>query len=151
VRPAVSVGGSLSGLDGLSEAAVSGPGPLLSANPIAGLHFDDAFDLQTSIDADRYVLESQLLATPNSSSSEYDCVAGDAAFSFPAADFDFDDFLNDETSQPSSAGNLVGGLAAEPTLDNPKTQASPEDPSLQPHAGASAYGCDNGGLAVGAF
>ncbi len=147
----MSVGGSLSVLDGLAAAAAPGAAGS-SLLPLTGIHFGDAFGLPSSPDADRYVLESQLLATPNSSASDYDCVAGDAAFAFPVGpDFDFDEFLyHDETAQPSAGPDDVVA-AGEPSLRDLETEASPEDPNLQPHAGASAYGCDDGGLAVGAF
>ena len=152
----MSVGGSLSGLDSGAVAPVAASvGSLVSADvSLAGLDFDHGdFTLPSTLDADRYVLESGLLASPHSSSSEYDCVAGDDTFPFPApTDFDFDDFLNNQDDHPTNNG--LDDVTLEPTTladVNPATQASPEDPNLQPHVGASTLGCDDGGLAVGAF
>ncbi|KAF9869277.1 hypothetical protein CkaCkLH20_13238 [Colletotrichum karsti] len=111
--------------------------------------------LSAALDADRYVLESGLLSSPNSLDYEHDYMAGDSA-NFLQEPFDITEFLHDEVNGgANSDANAVNGtaVAANPDfgrdLTYSETQVSSENPNLQPHSGASAYGCDDGGIAVG--
>ena len=107
-----------------------------------------------AIDADRYLLESGLLSSPNSSDYEYDHLAGDDTTPFQfTSDFDINEFITDSelhvapcNEQPPQHlyGRSVAGSSLHPETPNPS-----EDPYLQPHSGASLDGCDDGGLAVG--
>ncbi|KAM0255579.1 hypothetical protein ACHAQJ_005581 [Trichoderma viride] len=117
-----------------------------------------SFGLSAALDADRYVLESGLLASPNSSSIDDDYMAGDSAACFsnqPDFDlFNIDDFLTDDANNVASdivaASNYA---AADHELDleihDPETQISSDYPIQQPQSGASSIGCDDGGIAVG--
>ncbi|KAJ9132325.1 Transcriptional activator hac1 [Pleurostoma richardsiae] len=129
----------------------------LQSPPVVEYNIGDPFCLPAAIDADSYVLESGLLSSPNSGDFEYDHMASDSAFPFPAAStnnlelFDINDFLNNDEATVASASS-GGGRSAKvqpPTLNEPEAQVSPKDPSLQPRPGASTYGCDDGGIAVG--
>ncbi|KKP02138.1 basic region leucine zipper [Trichoderma harzianum] len=118
-----------------------------------------AFGLSTAIDADRYVLESSLLASPNSSTLDDDYMAGDSATCFTnplPSDYDFDinDFLTDDANH--AAYDIVAArnyAAADHELDleihDLETQISSDHPIQQPQSGASSLGCDDGGIAVG--
>ncbi|GFP52907.1 transcriptional activator hac1 [Trichoderma asperellum] len=117
-----------------------------------------SFGLSAALDADRYVLESGLLASPNSSTIDDDYLAGDSAACFqdqpPYDFFDINDFLNDDANNVASdivaASNYA---AADHELDleihDPETQISSDYPIQQPQSGASSLGCDDGGIAVG--
>ncbi|KAM0519114.1 hypothetical protein ACHAPE_004111 [Trichoderma viride] len=117
-----------------------------------------SFSMSAALDADRYVLESGLLASPNSSTLDDDYLAGDSAACFqdqsPYAFFDINDFLNDDANNVASdivaASNYA---AADHELDleihDPETQISSDYPIQQPQSGASSLGCDDGGIAVG--
>ncbi|GKT62176.1 transcriptional activator hac1 [Colletotrichum tofieldiae] len=59
--------------------------------------------------------------------------------------FDINEFLHDEVNGTAVAADPEFGR--DPT--NSETQVSSENPNLQPHSGASTYGCDDGGIAVG--
>ncbi|KAJ0268915.1 hypothetical protein COL940_012940 [Colletotrichum noveboracense] len=114
----------------------------------------DSFSLSAALDTDRYVLESGLLSSPNSLDYEHDYLAGDST-AFLQDPFDISEFLNDEVNGSVSDTNAVIGtaVAADPDYGrdstNSETQFSSENPNLQPHSGASTYGCDDGGIAVG--
>jgi transcriptional activator HAC1 len=154
----VSIGGDAQVVPGLSnsDAHCLGLGPV---------HQDDisfslggSFGLSAALDADRYVLESGLLASPNSSSIDDDYMAGDSAACFsnqPDFDlFNIDDFLTDDANNVASdivaASNYA---AADHELDleihDLETQISSDYPIQQPQSGASSIGCDDGGIAVG--
>ncbi|PON29140.1 basic region leucine zipper [Trichoderma gamsii] len=117
-----------------------------------------SFSMSAALDADRYVLESGLLASPNSSTLDDDYLAGDSAACFqdqpPYDFFDINDFLNDDANNVASdivaASNYA---AADHELDleihDPETQISSDYPIQQPQSGASSLGCDDGGIAVG--
>ncbi|KAK0717319.1 hypothetical protein B0T26DRAFT_751393 [Lasiosphaeria miniovina] len=112
----------------------------------------DAFSMSAPFDSDRYVIESGLLASPNSIDLEYDYMAGDDASAFPFSnDFDINDFLADDSAsnEQQTQHQSYGCAAADSSFHNPKTEVSSEDPYLQPHSGASPDGCDDGGIAVG--
>ncbi|KAJ3472861.1 hypothetical protein NLG97_g10671 [Lecanicillium saksenae] len=92
----------------------------------------DAFGLSTAADTDRYVLESGLLASPNSSTFDDDYMVGDSSTSFADQSFelfDINDFLSDEANHVASdimaASNYA---AADHGLDfkvhDPETQIS---------------------------
>jgi transcriptional activator HAC1 len=108
-----------------------------------------------ALDADRYLLESGLLSSPNSTDYEYDHLAGDDTTSFPfTTDFDINDFITDgepnvAPSNEQQPQHLYGRSVADSSLFNPETPNPSEDSYLQPHSGASLDGCDDGGLAVG--
>ncbi|KAI8252138.1 Transcriptional activator hac1 [Colletotrichum sp. SAR11_239] len=114
----------------------------------------DSFSLSAALDTDRYVLESGLLSSPNSLDYEHDYLAGDST-AFLQDPFDISEFLNDEVNGSVSDTNAVIGtaVAADPDYGrdstNSETQVSSENSNLQPHSGASTYGCDDGGIAVG--
>lgn len=181
LRPAVSVGGGVAALSSASGGLLQQDHPLddASADPLVAAHAaadvngGDLFGLPEALDADSYVLESGLLASPNGSDFEHDYLAGDAAFPLASSTtgfdlFDINEYLNsgnlsanpDEPhqQQPFSAaglsagnGNIIGfGVEPNP-LDDPEASPSPEDPNLQPQLGASSLGCDVGGIAVGAI
>jgi transcriptional activator HAC1 len=145
-----------------TAAAAAGLVSALAAPAADGVNLSDAFSLSAALDADRYVIESGLLASPSSLDLEYDHLAGDdtAAFPFPpTADlFDINDYLNDELNILSSSTSeqqqqqhqlIDDCAAADSSLFNPETEVSSEDPIQQPHSGASSFGCDDGGIAVG--
>ncbi|KAM7188818.1 transcriptional activator hac1 [Naviculisporaceae sp. PSN 640] len=130
------------------SAAPVTPRPSSSAGP-SGLNFGNGFDLPTTFDADRYVLESGLLASPNSSDLEYDHLVGDDTPAFPFAtsgfDFDISDFLADEQQAQHQSLNCA---AAEQSFLDLETQVSSEDSYQQPQPGASLDGCDVGGVSM---
>jgi len=72
----------------------------------AAFSLGDSFSMSTALDTDRYVLESGLLASPNSSINDDDYLAGDSAAglsSDPTCDFfNIDDFLNDDANHAIS-------------------------------------------------
>ncbi|KAK4071091.1 transcriptional regulator family: bZIP [Trichoderma aggressivum f. europaeum] len=122
----------------------------------AEMFLGSAFGLSTALDADRYVLESSLLASPNSSTLDDDYMAGDSAtcFTNPLSDYDFDinDFLTDDANH--AAYDIVAArnyAAADHELDleihDLETQISSDYPIQQPQSGASSLGCDDGGIA----
>lgn len=111
-----------------------------------------------AVDADRYVLESGLLSSPNTSDLEYDHLAGDDTTPFQLSatnyDFDFDDFITDgehnvAPSHEQQSQHFHSRTVADSSFLHPKTPHPTEDPYLQPHPGASFNGCDDGGFAVG--
>ncbi|KAH6607093.1 transcriptional activator hac1 [Trichoderma cornu-damae] len=104
-----------------------------------------SFGLSAAIDADRYVLESGLLASPNPIPIGDDYLAGDSAAGFanhPEFDlFDINDFLNDDANNVASDIVAAGDYAAaEHGLDfetcDPETQISSDHPIQQPQPGA---------------
>lgn len=158
MRPAVSIGGDAP-VPVFSHSGAN----CLGLDPV---HQDDvpfslgaAFGLSTALDADRYVLESSLLASPNSSTLDDDYMAGDSATCFTnplPSDYDFDinDFLTDDANH--AAYDIVAArnyAAADHELDleihDLETQISSDHPIQQPQSGASSLGCDDGGIAVG--
>ena len=157
--PAVSVGGNAAIVAGLAATAAPGASSVLAAPIAADFHLNDPFSLSAAIDADSYVLESGLLSSPNSSDFEYDHLAGDAAFPFPPTAatnnnfdlFDINEFLNNDeaTTAPVSSGSGLAANNQPSPVHESEAQITPEDLNLQPRLGASAYGCDDGGIAVG--
>ncbi|KAJ6787763.1 hypothetical protein PWT90_09048 [Aphanocladium album] len=103
-----------------------------SAEDAAPFSIGDGFGLSTAADTDRYVLESGLLASPNSSTFDDDYMVGDSSTSFADQSFelfDINDFLSDEANHVASdimaASNYA---AADHGLDfkvhDPETQIS---------------------------
>ncbi|KAF7545788.1 hypothetical protein G7Z17_g8911 [Cylindrodendrum hubeiense] len=118
----------------------------------------DSFSMSAALDTDRYVLESGLLSSPNSSIIDDDYLVGDSTASFTHQSdfdlFDINDFLIDEANPGASDFMAASDFAAaDHDLDfkvhDPETQVSSENPIQQPQPGASALGCDAGGIAVG--
>ncbi|KAM3548846.1 hypothetical protein ARSEF4850_009183 [Beauveria asiatica] len=65
----------------------------------------DDFGVSTAADTDRYLLESGLFASPNSSTFDDDYLVGDSSSSFadqPLELFDINDFLSDEAKHVAS-------------------------------------------------
>ncbi|TQN70947.1 Transcriptional activator hac1 [Colletotrichum shisoi] len=85
-----------------------------------------------------------ILSSPNSLDYEHDYLAGDSSTFFQDP-FDINEFLHDEVNGAAVAADPESGYDAA----NSETQVSSENPNLQPHSGASTYGCDDGGIAVG--
>lgn len=139
---------------GLSNPSASDLGLLSAASDAVNHIIGDSFSLSAALDTDRYVLESGLLSSPNSLDYEHDYLAGDST-AFLQDPFDISEFLNDEVNGSVSDTNAVIGtaVAADPDYGrdstNAETQVYSENPNLQPHSGASTYGCDDGGIAVG--
>jgi transcriptional activator HAC1 len=108
-----------------------------------------------ALDADRYLLESGLLSSPNSTDYEYDHLAGDDTTPFPfTTEFDINEFITDgelnvAPSNDQQPQQLYSRSVADSSLLHPETPNPSEDPYLQPHSGASLDGCDDGGIAVG--
>lgn len=154
MRPAVStVGGPAPDLGGVADESSSGH-PL--GAPHSTSHLVDAgFDLSAPADTDSYVFESGLLSSPNSVDFEGDYVAGDAASLFATESFDISQFLNEDGSAVVSGTSAANGhaVAADPELGlhfaDLENYFSSENINLQPQSGASAPGCDDGGIAVG--
>ncbi|KDN66828.1 putative basic region leucine zipper [Colletotrichum sublineola] len=139
-----SVRGASAIMAGLSNPSASDLG-LLSAASDAVSHFgSDPFSMSAALDADRYVLESGILSSPNSLDYEHDYLAGDSSTFFQEP-FDINEFLHDEVNGTAVAADPEFGR----DLTNSETQVSSENSNLQPHSGASTYGCDDGGIAVG--
>ncbi|TDZ13841.1 Transcriptional activator hac1 [Colletotrichum orbiculare MAFF 240422] len=125
----------------------------LTPDAVGGHLLNASFGLSAAADADRFVFESGLLSSPNSLDYENDYLVGDSA-TFIQDSFDITQFLHDEDGVNSSDANLHDtGVTADTDfgfeLSHPENQGSPENSNLQPHSGASAYGCDDGGIAVG--
>ncbi|KAJ3939759.1 transcription factor that binds to CRE motif [Colletotrichum fioriniae] len=144
VRPAVSsVGGASAIMAGLSNPSASDLGLLSAASDATSHLISDSFSLSAALDADRYVLESGLLSSPNSLDYEHDYLVGDSTFLQDP--FDINEFLHDDVNGAAVAADPDFGR----DLTHSETQVSSENPNLQPHSGASAHGCDDGGIAVG--
>lgn len=158
-RPAVShVGGDASVASSLANLDAASLGLAAAASDDVAFSLGDSFGLSAALDTDRYVLESGLLASPNSSAVDDDYLAGDSGSGFNHQSdfdlFDINDFLIDEAN--TGASEFVAAsdnAAAERELDlkvyDSKTQISSENPIQQPQPGASSFGCDAGSIAVG--
>ncbi|GAB0145109.1 hypothetical protein EsHS_00005551 [Epichloe bromicola] len=87
----------------------SATSPDLTQHP-AEMFLGDSFSMSAAIDADRYILESGLLASPNTSITDDDYLAGDSGAGLSSQShfnlFNIDDFLNDE------ANNVVSDIMA---------------------------------------
>lgn len=133
-HPAVSqVGEGAQIVPGLADFDLTTFG-LGSTNEMDGsCSLGDSFGLSAAIDTDRYVLESGLLASPNSSTIDDDYLVGDSAPGLSGQShfdlFNIDDFLNDE------ANNVVSDIMAasdyatadhgfEPTIHDSEIQVS---------------------------
>ncbi|KAM0275023.1 hypothetical protein ACHAQH_007629 [Verticillium albo-atrum] len=140
-------------VDGLADFPASNLDFVPSASDAHDHFLSGHFGVSEAFDADRYVLESGLLSSPNSVDYENDIMAGDSSAFASAFSFDIDEFLNDEVSAAVTDATAAENSAANPDYGrrapNPETQVSSENPNLQPQSGASTYGCDDGGIAVG--
>lgn len=122
----------------------------------ASHHYDNAgFSLSTPLDTDSYVLESGLLSSPNSVDFEGDYLCGDTSALFSTDAFDISQFLNEDGSAVAQDTTTANGhtIASDAELGlhfaDLESYFSSENINLQPHSGASATGCDDGGIAVG--
>lgn len=153
MRPAVSnVGGGAQVVPEFADSDVAPLGLVSSSQDDVVFSLGDPFSMSAALDADRYVLESGLLASPVSSNVDDDYMVGDNSAAFDL--FDINDFLNDEATNVASDIMAASDYAAaDHGLDfevhDPETQVSSENPIQQPQSGASTYGCDDGGIAVG--
>lgn len=158
-HPAVShVSGSAQVVPELADVSVASVNMDSSITNVDSFSLGDSFGLSAAIDTDRYVLESGLLSSPNSSIVDDDYLAGDVASGFTnQADFelfDINDFLHDEANNVASDIMAASDYAAaDHSFDHKvfdfETQISSENPIQQPPPGASSHGCDVGGIAVG--
>jgi len=168
-HPAVSVGGSLAFpvAGAVPEAGlVPGAGSAPPAPLPVDVHPDSGFSLSAAVDADRYLYESELLSSPNSSDLDYDHLVGDDSTNYFSAEFNINDYLFETTDATNNSGlplaqsatnnleqpqqhHFFGCAVADSSLLDLETQVSQEDSYLQPQPGASLVGCDAGGLAVG--
>lgn len=152
MRPAVSVGESSPVLDGVPDE--HGEVLQLGATDPAS-HLGASFGLSAPADTDSYVLESGLLSSPSSVDFEGDYLAGDSAALFSTESFDISQFLNEDGSAVVSGSPAANGhaVAADAELGlhfaDLENYFSSENINLQPQSGASATGCDDGGIAVG--
>ncbi|KPM38640.1 Transcriptional activator hac1 [Neonectria ditissima] len=152
------VGGDAQVVPGLANLDGASLGLSIAASDDVAFSLGDSFSMSTAIDADRYVLESGLLSSPNSSIIDDDYLVGDSAAGFTHQSdfdlFDINDFLIDEANPGASDFMAASDFAAaDHDLDfkvhDSETQVSSENPIQQPQPGASALGCDAGGIAVG--
>ncbi|CRK43409.1 hypothetical protein BN1723_005661 [Verticillium longisporum] len=104
------------------------------------------FSVSEAFDADRYVLESGLLSSPNSVDYDNDIMAGDSSAFASAFNFDMDEFLNDEASAAATDASAAENSAADP--DYGRRAPNPETQALR----LASEGCENrvGGTDVGA-
>ncbi|KAF5007039.1 hypothetical protein FDECE_6611 [Fusarium decemcellulare] len=125
----------------------------LPSSDDAAFSLGDSFVLPTALDADRCVLESGLLASPNSSVVSDDYLACDAPAFNLDDDFDISQFLHEDgnhvTESLAASDFAAANHGHEPKYYDPETQISSENPILQPQPGASSFGCDAGSVAVG--
>ncbi|KAK2688243.1 hypothetical protein FocTR4_00010664 [Fusarium oxysporum f. sp. cubense] len=113
--------------------------------------------LSTSLDTDRYLIESGHLSSPFSSATD------EPYLDFDTSPFNLDNSFNDELYN-TFINDTDNGITAElqkPTDDAAailsdefrfyelENQVSSENPIQQPLPGASSNGCDVGGIAVG--
>lgn len=100
------VGGDAQVVSGLADSDVTALGLGPAAQDDAAFSLGDSFGLSAAIDTDRYVLESGLLASPNSSTLDDDYLVGDSAAGLSTQSafdlFNIDDFLNDEANHVAS-------------------------------------------------
>ncbi|GAB0137300.1 hypothetical protein EsDP_00005572 [Epichloe bromicola] len=109
-QPAVSqVGKGAQVIPGLADSDLATFGLGSSAQDCV-YSLGDSFSMSAAIDADRYILESGLLASPNTSITDDDYLAGDSGAGLSSQShfnlFNIDDFLNDE------ANNVVSDIMA---------------------------------------
>ncbi|KAM5347176.1 hypothetical protein ACJ41O_010181 [Fusarium nematophilum] len=127
-----------------------------AASDDAAFSLGSYVDMSSTIDTDRYLLEGQLLASPNSSAFGDDYLVDNPPSYglFNDNDFDFNDYLYEDGNlggtEPLAASHFTAATRGlEHKVHDSETRDSSEDPIQQPLPGASAYGCDAGGIAVG--
>lgn len=146
LRPAVSVAGNTAAAGGFTGSL-----PDAASFGAAGIDFSHnaVLDMQSTSYEDSYEYQGwNLAASPDTSNFGDDPLVGDFN------DIDVTDFI--DTS--SFDNNTLPSIADASTADNlpisafytpSETQNPSKDSGLQPRLGASSYGCDDGGLAVG--
>lgn len=153
-RPAVSVGGGISGVDHLTEGHAAGNNSVLSDDVAPDTLFSDDFSVLPTNDSDSFLLEGGYLDSPESGNSDFNyLVDNDTVGPFAAAEFDINDFFNADGHNMPSGGDVdfadsslsLAGAARHHT----SAQNASEDLDLQPYAGASLEGCDAAATAVG--
>lgn len=131
--PAVShVGGGAPAVPAVADSDVASFGLDATAQDAAPFSISDDFGVSTAADTDRYLLESGLFASPNSSTFDDDYMVGDSSSSFadqPLELFDINDFLSDEAKHVASDIMAASDYAAaDHGLDfkvhDPETQIS---------------------------
>ncbi|OAQ60490.1 transcriptional activator hac1 [Pochonia chlamydosporia 170] len=133
-QPAVSqVGEGAQVVPGLADSDVTFIDMGSAAQDDAAFSLGDSFGMSAAIDTDRYVLESGLLASPNSSIIDDDYLAGDSAAGLSGQStfdlFNIDDFLNDEANHVVSDIMAASDYAAadhgfEPKVHDSEIQVS---------------------------
>ncbi len=109
------VGGGAPVVPELADSDVASFGLDSTAQDAAPFSIGDDFGLSTAADTDRYVLESGLLASPNSSTFDDDYMVGDCSSSFadqPLEHFDINDFICNEASHVASDIMAASNYAA---------------------------------------
>jgi transcriptional activator HAC1 len=148
VRPAVSsVGGDGSVVPSLANLDAASLGLAAATSDDVAFSLDNSLGLSETYDADRFILESGLLSSPDSSALDDDNLAGHSGLH--QSDFDLFDFIVDNADFVAASDNAAADH--EFTFSGPsfETQISPENPIQQPQLGASSIGCDADGIAVG--
>jgi transcriptional activator HAC1 len=134
------------------------------AAPVADFGLDDlsrgfALDfapvnVPEATDTDRFVLESGLLDSPQSSYLDDDHLAGNQPDGLFSNHFDINEWLN----EPNNLSDFIPAHQSDATVDflglepqgfDLESQAPTQDPFQQPESGASSSGCDVRGIAVG--
>lgn len=125
----------------------------ISATPnVADGLFGADFVLLPSSDTDHWGAQEQFSPSSDPLNFEYNHLDGDAAPELP--EFDINQFLSDDVSGAASGAAAVHDSipqVPESTFSffDFENQVPAETFNQQPQSGASTYGCDDGGLAVG--
>ncbi|KAI5463953.1 transcriptional activator HAC1 [Mariannaea sp. PMI_226] len=159
VRPAVShVGGDSSVAPSLANLDAASLGLAPAASDDVAFSLGDSLGLSAALNTDRYVLESGLLSSPNSSSFDDDYLVGNDTTGFTHQSdfdlFDINDYLIVEANPCTSDSVAASDNAAADhelafSAFDSETQIPSENPIQQPQPGASTFGCDAGSIAVG--
>lgn len=145
------VGGGAQVVPGFADLDDASLGLVPGTKDDVPFSLDDSFGLSTAADADRYVLESGLLASPESSTFDDDYLVADSTTGFL---FDMSDFIVDDANAVANdimaaSDNVAADHGLDLSVFDSETQVSSENPIQQPQSGASSFGCDDGGIAVG--
>lgn len=93
-------------IPGLADSDLTTLGMGSATQDDVAFSLGDSFGLSAAIDTDRYVLESGLLASPNSSIIDDDYMVGDSTTGLTGQSalefFNMDEFLNDEANHAIS-------------------------------------------------
>ncbi|KAH8164720.1 hypothetical protein CIB48_g3525 [Xylaria polymorpha] len=125
---------------------------LQSTPNVADGLFGADFVLLPSSDTDHWGAQEQFSPSSDPLNFEYNHLDGDAAPELP--EFDINQFLSDDVSGAASGAAAVHDSipqVPESTFSffDFENQVPAETFNQQPQSGASTYGCDDGGLAVG--